>query len=75
MSITGRGTASRPSEETWRFCLYVAGQTSRTSRALERLRRICDTHLTVPYEISVVDILMSPEAARAGQIVAVPAPA
>lgn len=52
--------------------LYVAGQSPRSVRALENLRRVCDEHLAGRYRVEVIDLLVNPALARGDEIVAVP---
>ncbi len=52
--------------------LYVAGQSPRSVRALENLRKVCDEHLAGRYRVEVVDLLVNPALARGDEIVAVP---
>src|SRR3954454_6259472 len=52
--------------------LYVAGQSPRSVRALENLRRVCDEHLAGRYNVEVIDLLVNPALARGDEIVAVP---
>lgn len=52
--------------------LYVAGQSPRSVRALENLRRVCDEHLAGRYRVQVLDLLVNPALARGDEIVAVP---
>jgi circadian clock protein KaiB len=52
--------------------LYVAGQTSRSLAAIDNLRRICEQKLKGRYTIEVIDLVQSPQLARADQIVAIP---
>ena len=53
--------------------LYVAGQSPRSVRALENLRRVCDEHLAGRYNVEVIDLLESTRPWRAGdEIIAVP---
>lgn len=67
---------NKPSEEgsvpEYQLRLYVAGQTARSTMALENLKRICETHLKGQYEIEVVDLLKNPTLARGDQILAIP---
>ena len=56
----------------WDLRLYVAGQTARSSIALENLERICKTHLEGQYRIEIVDVLKNPQLARGDQILALP---
>ena len=52
--------------------LYVAGQSPRSVRALENLRRVCDEHLEGRYRVEVIDLQQNPGLARTDEIVAVP---
>jgi circadian clock protein KaiB len=52
--------------------LYVAGQSPRSVRALENLRRVCDEHLAGRYRVQVIDLTVHPRLARGDEIVAVP---
>ncbi len=58
--------------EYWDLRLYVAGQTSRSIRAFENLKRICEEHLSGKYRIEVVDLLENPKLAAGDQILAIP---
>src|SRR6185295_16899182 len=63
---------SEDSSDRWVLKLYVAGQTARSTAALENLRSICENHLGGRYTIEVVDLAQNPRLARTDQIVAVP---
>ena len=52
--------------------LYVAGQSPRSVRALENLRRVCDEHLAGRFRVEVIDLLVNPALARGDEIIAVP---
>jgi circadian clock protein KaiB len=52
--------------------LYVTGTTTRSIRAIETAREICDTYLTGRHKFEVVDLYECPEAAAREQIIAVP---
>ena len=52
--------------------LYIAGQSPKSILAIENLRRVCDEYLPGRYRIEVIDLLETPELARAAEIVAVP---
>ena len=64
-------TPAVPSEE-FQLRLYVAGQTPKSIRAFENLKRLCDEHLDGRYQIEIVDLLENPVLARGDQILAVP---
>lgn len=52
--------------------LYVAGQSPRSVRAVDNLRRVCDEHLAGRYRVEVIDLLVNPALARGDEIIAVP---
>lgn len=52
--------------------LFVTGTTPRSTRAIENLRRLLEAELPGRYDLEVVDIYQSPEAARDHQIIAAP---
>src|SRR4051812_43382418 len=78
MSEDSGGTSHLPSseapwaEEEFELRLYVAGQSPRSVRALENLRRVCDEHLPGRYHVEVIDLLVNPALARGDEIIAVP---
>ena len=56
----------------WNLRLYVAGQSPKSLRAFENLKKICEAHLAGRYTIEVVDLLQHPQLAAGDQIVALP---
>jgi circadian clock protein KaiB len=58
--------------EVFNLRLYVAGQSPRSIRALQNLRKVCDEHLAGRYRVEVIDLLLKPALARGDEIVAVP---
>jgi circadian clock protein KaiB len=52
--------------------LFVAGTTPRSLRAVESLRRVCETHIPDRYELEIVDIYQQPELAERDGILAAP---
>lgn len=65
-------TAAANPKAEWQLRLYVAGQTAKSTTALENLKRLCETHLAGRYQIEVIDLLVSPKLAAGDQILAVP---
>ena len=60
------------SKERYVLCLYVAGLTSRSTLAVERIRAICERYLAGRYELTIIDLYLQPESARQAQIVVAP---
>lgn len=58
--------------KTWRFELYVAGDTPRSRAALANLQRICRESLGQDYTVEVIDLLQHPELWRRQQVLATP---
>lgn len=52
--------------------LYVTGSSSRSLRAIQNLKKICDEHFPDDYDLEVIDIYENPGVAREEQIVAAP---
>ena len=52
--------------------LYVTGNTSRSKHAMENLNKICEEHISPPYNIEVIDLLERPHIAEEERIVATP---
>lgn len=52
--------------------LYVTGMTSRSTRAIENVRKICEEHLAGRYDLEVIDIYQQPTLAKGEQIIAAP---
>jgi circadian clock protein KaiB len=52
--------------------LYVAGMTSRSSRAVENVRAFCEKHLEGRYDLQVIDVYQQPALARSEQLIAAP---
>src|SRR3954468_6533136 len=58
--------------DKWNLRLYVAGQTPKSVRAFENLKRICEQHLPGQYSIEVVDLIVNPRLAKEDQIIPIP---
>jgi circadian clock protein KaiB len=59
-------------DEVWYLRLYVAGESPKSLRAFQNLKRLCENHLDNPYEIEIVDLLENPKLAAGDEILAVP---
>ncbi len=71
-SIDDRLAWESRSGEHYVLRLYVTGQTPRSLRAIENIRRICETHLKGRYDLEVVDIYQHPSLAQGERIIAAP---
>ena len=58
--------------ETLVLRLYVTGNTPKSTRAIENIRRICEAQLAGRYDLEVIDIYQQPKLAQGDQIVAAP---
>lgn len=54
------------------LCLYVAGMTPNSARAISNLKRICEEHLAGRYDLNVIDVYRKPTLAKGEQIIAAP---
>lgn len=52
--------------------LYVAGMSVKSLNAIERIRKICQSHLENHYTLEIIDIYQNPIFAKNGQIIAAP---
>jgi circadian clock protein KaiB len=64
--------AARAGTERYLLRLYIAGTTPASSRSVETLRTICESHLPGRYELIVVDVFQQPSLAKDEQVIAVP---
>lgn len=60
--------------EDQHYCLrlYIAGTTPRSTRALQRIKLICETYLQGRYELEVIDVYQSAEQLQLDNIVVIP---
>lgn len=61
---------NQPAE--WQLLLYIAGQTPKSVKALENIKKYAEEHLAGKYSIEIIDLLISPQLAEGDQILAVP---
>jgi circadian clock protein KaiB len=52
--------------------LYITGHTPLSTKAIVRIRKICEEHLKGRYDLEVVDISQNPALAAGEQIIAAP---
>lgn len=52
--------------------LFVTGQTPRSVKSIENLKRLCERYLKGRYELEVIDIYQQPGLASEDQIIAAP---
>ena len=64
--------ASHSRQAKYVLRLYVSGSTSKSSLAVENIKRVCEQHLKNRYNLEVIDIYQQAKLARDEQIVAVP---
>lgn len=64
--------AHGPHTERYILRLYVTGMTSRSSRAVDNLKAICDEYLEGRYDLEVIDIYQQPVLTKGEQIIAAP---
>lgn len=59
-------------KEQYKLCLYVAGQTEKSIKAIENLDKYCRDHMGENYTVEVVDLRIHPYLAEGEQIIATP---
>lgn len=52
--------------------LYVAGQTSKSIKAITNVKNICEEYLHGEYQLKVIDLYQQPQLAKGEQIIALP---
>jgi circadian clock protein KaiB len=65
-------SADELEEGFWNLRLYVAGQTPKSIKAFDNLKKICEEHLEGRYSIEVIDLTVNPQLAKGDQILALP---
>ena len=66
------GNEQKSGKEKYHLRLFVTGQTSRSTKSVENLKRLCDKYLKDRYELEVIDIYQQPAMASENQIIAAP---
>jgi circadian clock protein KaiB len=72
MSAAAKALRATDADPEYLLRLFVSGFTSRSQRAIDNLRNICERHLAGRYRIEVIDLYQSPGLARDEQIIATP---
>lgn len=63
---------STTAPEHYVLCLFVAGTSPGSTRAVEMLTRLCDQYLQDRYDLQIVDVYQQPQLAVDDHIIAVP---
>jgi len=64
--------AAANNSERYVLKLYVTGSTSKSAKAIQNIRRLCDENLSGRYDLEVIDIHQQPALAGREQIIAAP---
>lgn len=72
MTVNGTTIGVDEVDEVWHLRLYIAGQTPRSLRALNNLKKLCDEHLAGRHELEIVDLAERPSLAQDDDILAIP---
>ena len=67
-----RAAAKGDRHGTYVLRLFVAGATTRSARALQAVKDLCEQYLPGRYTLEVIDVYQQPIIAKEGQIVATP---
>jgi len=62
----------QPGHDRYVLRLYVTGMTPRSTRAIARIKAICEEYLEGRYDLEVIDIYQQPMLAKGEQIIAAP---
>jgi circadian clock protein KaiB len=71
-SFEAAAAIADPQQQHYCLRLYIAGTTTRSMSALQRLKAICETHLQGRYELEVIDVYQTDLSLLTDNIVAVP---
>jgi circadian clock protein KaiB len=63
---------AKSAKEKYHLRLFVTGQTPRSVKSVENLKRLCERYLRGRYELEVIDIYQQPALASENQIIAAP---
>lgn len=66
------GGGSSEGDLTWRFYLYVAGDSPHSRLALSNLHQICEEHLSGRCRVEVIDVLEQPGRALNDGVIVTP---
>jgi len=69
---TGSGDGWQGSRQAYVLRLFVAGMTSRSTRAVANIRAICEEHFPGAYDLEVINLYEQPALAADEQIIAAP---
>ena len=64
--------AANPAQVRYRLRLFVTGSTTRSLRAIQNIRKICEEKLPGRYSLEVIDAYQSPAKLKPDQIVVTP---
>jgi circadian clock protein KaiB len=70
-AVTG-DIPAQPAPQAYVFRLFVSGQTAKSTRAIDNIKRICEACFPGQYQLEVVDVYQQPQLAKGEQIVALP---
>ena len=55
--------------EKFRLQLYVSGMSAKSMAAIKNVKHLCDNYIKDRFELEIIDIYKTPEAAQANQVV------
>jgi circadian clock protein KaiB len=58
--------------EHYKLVLFITGSTTRSTTAIDNMRRICEENLKGRYDLEVIDVYQNPEATKQLQVIATP---
>jgi len=61
-----------PTPQRLQLTLFVSGASLRSTKAVSRLRDLCDLHFPDGYDLEIIDIYQQPEAVASRGVLAVP---
>lgn len=64
--------AAKNAADPFELKLFINGKSRRSSEAVAKIKKLCETHLKGRYKLEVVDVHKQPDRAVAEQIIALP---
>ena len=62
-------TQNKSGNENFSLQLYVSGMTAKSMVAIKNVRNLCDRYLKGKFDLEIIDIYKTPEAAQENQVI------
>lgn len=65
-------TNNKKNDDSFILRLYITGASPNSIRAVENIKKFCETHLKDSYQLEIIDVYQQPTIAEQEQIIALP---